>query len=88
MSLFFAFVILINAAALIAAGYLLWNLGTIFDGQITEAIRKQDDRLRKRFQGSANGHQETETEAPQSGQQQANSTPAKAKRQAGRPYRR
>ena len=88
MSLFFAFVILINAGALIAAGYLLWNLGEIFDGKISEAIRKQDDRLRKRAQGAHNGHQETEAEASQSGQQQANATPAKSKRQAGRPYRR
>lgn len=94
MSLFFAFVILINAAAMIAVGYLVWNVGEIFDRKLTETIRKQDDRLRKRHQGALNGQQAESQEASaeqasQPGQQQANQTAiAKPRHQAGRPYRR
>jgi len=90
MNLFLAFVILLNAAALIAAGYLLWRADDYLERYISDAIRKQDDRIRKR-QGAANGvSQETssdsETAGPVGGETPDTSRTAK-RRQIGRPYR-
>lgn len=90
MNLFLAFVILLNAAALIATGYLVWNLGIIFDRKLADAIRKQDDRLRKR-QGAVNGQQESAQESASGsgsseGRSEDDQAPAK-RRQIGRPYR-
>jgi len=86
MDFFLALVILINASVMIAAGYLLWNLGDIFDVKLTEAIRKQDDRNRK-YRTSGNGVEktaetETRAEAPEPIQH-----PQSSPNRAGRPYR-
>jgi len=92
MQTFLAFIILLNAAAMIVAGYLLWNLDKIFDRKLSEAIRKQDDRLRKRQGSSLNGKSEESQEAPpspQSGHEQADQAAgARQRRQTGRPFRR
>jgi len=89
MNLFLAFVILLNAAALIATGYLLWNLGAIFDKKLADAIRKQDDRVRKRAGSAANGQQESEAPASSTlDQPQHRQAPRGQRPATGRPYRR
>jgi len=91
MDIFFAFVALLNAIGMIAMGYLLWNLNETFDRKLTDAIRKQDDRLRKRQGSTVNGQQTGETQAQESdsgeGRREANQEAGAPARQIGRPWR-
>jgi len=83
MDFFFALVSLISAIAWIAAGYILWKAPAIMSRMIEEAIRKQDDRLRKRF-GGANGKQEQGTQE----ESQEGPTHRRGRAQAGQSVRR
>lgn len=85
MDIFFAFATLTYAASWIAAGYILWNLNKIWEQKMEEAVRKQDDRLRKRFGSAANGvktAEETGTDSETSG------TSRKTRPRAGQSFRR
>jgi len=85
MDIFFAFVILLNASLLIAAGYYVWKAPEYLQRFMEEAVRKQDDRLRKRF-GVANNGQQT-SEASEQETSPRENTPRQG-RQAGRSTRR
>jgi len=69
MDIFFAFVILLNAVLMIGWGYYLWTAADRIQKLIEEAVRKQDDRLRKRFGSTVNGQktgENIEATGPQS----------------------
>lgn len=70
MDIFFAFVILLNASLLIAGGYYVWKAPDYLQRFMEEAVRKQDDRLRKRF-GVVNDGKQTEPQEAQEASPQA-----------------
>ena len=88
MNLFLAFVILLNAATLIATGYLLWRADTYLEKYISDAIRKQDDRIRKRTGSSSNGEKAEQAEQAGESEETSSNRRHPLQRQAGRPYRR
>lgn len=88
MEYFQSFVLLLDAIALIAVCYLGYKWSDILDRKLAEAIRKQDDRLRKRFETSngreTNADPSADAELPSEGVRQGRGS----KNTAGRPYRR
>ena len=86
MDLFFAFVTLLNIATMAAVGYYLRKLPEYLDRCMSEEIRKQDDRIRKRT-GVVNNGKHAEQETAQEGATQTQGR-GLSRPQAGQSYRR
>ena len=88
MDIFFAFVILLNASLLIAGGYYVWKAPEYLQRFMEEAVRKQDDRLRKRFGVVNNGTQAEQTEQTEAASEANSRRRRSSQRQAGQSVRR